>query len=57
LARLHERRVRYVILHIGIQAGAAMYSEAEGQRIIAALPPGVRAERFGDNYLIDLAST
>jgi hypothetical protein len=56
LARLNERRVRYVILHLGVQAGYSMYTEQDAQRIVAGLPAAARVTRYGPNYLIDLAA-
>jgi hypothetical protein len=54
LARLRTRRVRYVILHLGVQTNYMMYTESQAQQMIAGLPQGSRVDRFGPNYLIDL---
>jgi hypothetical protein len=52
--KLKNLRVRFLVLHMGVQTGIQMYSEADAAAIIKALPPTATVGRYGSNYLIDL---
>jgi hypothetical protein len=56
LDRLRERRIRYVILHVGQESGYAVITPAHAAAIIDALPPGATATHVGSSWLIDLAT-
>ncbi len=53
LARLKQMQVRYLILHLGVQTGITMFTDAEAQSIISGLPTAT-VDRYGPNYLVDL---
>ncbi|MDQ6613996.1 MAG: hypothetical protein M3083_04430, partial [Actinomycetota bacterium] len=53
LAKIKSMQVRYLILHVGVQTGISMYTEAQAQAIINGLPPAM-TNRYGPNYLVDL---
>lgn len=54
-ARLRERCVRYVVLHVGPFAGQAQFGEAEASRIARGLARGgATVRRFGPDRLADL---
>jgi hypothetical protein len=55
LALLKERRIRYVILHVGYESGFAVISPARAASMVAALPTGATATHVGNAWLIDLA--
>lgn len=55
IAQLRDLKVRYIILHLGLQAGLQMYTDAQAAAIIAGLPANSDAKRLGSNYLVDLA--
>jgi hypothetical protein len=50
----HQLGVRYVILHIGPYSGVAQYTEAQARAIVATLPAGATAHRYGNAWLIVL---
>lgn len=56
MARVKALRVRYLILHVGVQTDIQMYTEDQAHTIIAALPAAT-ATRFGPNYLVDLGTS
>jgi len=47
-------KVRYVVLHTGRYAGFLQYTDAQARAVIAALPSGTTAGRYGNSWLIDL---
>jgi hypothetical protein len=47
-------KVRYVVLHTGRYAGFQQYTDTQARAVIAALPPGTTAGRYGNSWLIDL---
>lgn len=53
-ARLAQRHVRYLIVHVGFQAGYQMLTEAQATFLLDSLQPGATWARFGPNYLVDL---
>jgi hypothetical protein len=55
--RLHLRRIRYLVLHVGEQNGFPMFSEGEAGRAVSQLPAGASAGRYGKAYLVDLGPT
>jgi hypothetical protein len=54
LARLDQRRVRYVVVHVGVENGFPAVSEAAAQDMVKALPPTATVARYGSAFLIDL---
>jgi hypothetical protein len=46
--------VRYVILHTGRYSGVRQYTPAQAEAIVATLPPGAKATRHGNAWLIEL---
>lgn len=53
--RMYELGIRYVVLHGGEEKEeGSSYSEQELSRILDSLPPGARAARSGDDWLVDL---
>jgi len=54
LALARRLHVRYVILHIGRFSGFPQYTERGARRVIAALPAGATAHRYGDSWLVVL---
>jgi hypothetical protein len=57
LQRLTERRVRYVILHVGRESGFPVISPEQATAIISALPTGATSTHVGNSWLIDLAGS
>lgn len=55
LARLRERRIRYVIVHVGYESGIPVVTPAHAAAIITALPAGATIAHVGSSWLIDLA--
>jgi hypothetical protein len=53
-ARMLERHVRYLVLHVGTQAGYPMFTEDQASSLISGLAPGASTARYGPNYLVDL---
>jgi hypothetical protein len=53
VARLKMMKVRYLILHLGVQTGITMFTDAEAQAIISGLNT-VSVNRYGPNDLVDL---
>jgi hypothetical protein len=53
-ARLQQRHVRYLIVHVGVQTGYQMFSEDQASSLIGHLAPGATSTRYGPNYLVDL---
>jgi hypothetical protein len=47
-------RIRYVILHVGLENGLPMLTPAQAQRIISSLPPGATATPAASSWLVDL---
>lgn len=56
LQRLRELRVRYVLLHRGAGDGLGQYGPASADRVLAALPPGVRVLGAGRDLVVDLGA-
>jgi hypothetical protein len=54
LATLSSLRVRYLILHVGLQTGIQMYTEEKATSILRGLPTYANVARYGPNYLVDL---
>ncbi|MGZ6953465.1 MAG: hypothetical protein ACXVJX_15310 [Acidimicrobiia bacterium] len=46
--------VRYVVLHIGVYSGVRQFTEQQARTIVATLPRGASARRYGDAWLVDL---
>ena len=57
LDRMRELRLRYVVLHVGGIHGIPQYSDGEVEAIVAALPIGATATRYGNAWLVDLADS
>jgi hypothetical protein len=57
LERLRQRRIRYVILHVGRESGFTVVSPAQAAAMVAALPTGATAAHVGSSWLIDLAGS
>jgi hypothetical protein len=56
---LHTARrlkLRYVVLHLGRFDGYLQYTNAQAEAVVAALPTGATAKRYGNSWLIDLGS-
>jgi hypothetical protein len=49
-------KLRYVVLHTGRYAGYPQYTDSQAQAIIANLPIGATAKRYGNAWLIDLGA-
>ncbi len=47
-------KVRYVVLHTGRFAGYQQYTDAGTRAVIAGLPRGAHAARYGNSWLVDL---
>ncbi|MEO6468903.1 MAG: hypothetical protein ABIP21_07365, partial [Acidimicrobiia bacterium] len=57
-SRLMNRlRIRYAVLHVGKYQGVRQYTKAQVAGILGTLPPGARATRHGNAWLVDLAPT
>ncbi len=54
LAIARRLRIRYVVLHLGSVVGVPQFTDSRAAAIVAALPPGARAERHGNAWLVDL---
>lgn len=54
IERLRSRRVRYVILHVGLENGFPGLSEADATDRLRRLPPGASSTNEGASRLIDL---
>jgi hypothetical protein len=46
--------VRYVVLHTGRFGGAQQYTPKQIRAMLAALPPGAHARRYGNAWLVEL---
>jgi hypothetical protein len=57
LRLLSERRVRYVILHVGYESGIPVISAPQAAAILAGIPTGATATHVGNSWLIDLAGS
>ncbi len=53
---LQQRHIRYLIVHVGQQAGFPMFTEDQAHSLLSGLPPADTATRYGPNYLVDLGS-
>jgi len=56
MTRIRALKVRYLILHVGVQTDIQMYTPAQAQAIIAGLPTAT-VHQYGPNYLVDLGSS
>lgn len=54
LGRASTAGVRYVVLHVGNRASYATLGPRRAADVLAAIPPGATARRYGDSWLIDL---
>jgi hypothetical protein len=45
------------VLHAGRYFGVQQYTRAQVAAILDRLPPGARAERHGDAWIVDLGPT
>ncbi len=54
LALARKLGVRYVILHTGPYSGVAQYTPEQARAIVATLPAGAHARRYGNAWLIEL---
>jgi hypothetical protein len=54
LATARRLKLRFVILHTGRSAGYLQYTNAQARAVIAELPRGATAQRYGNSWLIDL---
>jgi hypothetical protein len=54
LALARRLHVRYVVVHTGRFGGFPQYTDRAARRVIAALPAGARAHRYGDSWLVVL---
>jgi hypothetical protein len=52
--RLRANRVRYVILHVGVENGLPGLTEADAAERLGRLPPGATSTREGVSHLVDL---
>jgi len=50
----HRLGVRYVILHVGAYSGVAQFTELQAKAIVATLPSGSTAHRYGNAWLVEL---
>ena len=46
--------VRYVVLHAGVYAGLLQYTDAQIRAIVARLPSGATAHRYGNAWLVEV---
>jgi hypothetical protein len=53
---LRALHVRYLIIHVGKQAGWQMYTPAQAQQLVSQLGSGPVVTRYGPNYLVDLGT-
>ncbi len=49
--------IRYAVLHVGRYQGVLQYTKAQVAAILDRLPPGARATRHGNAWLVDLGPT
>lgn len=56
-ALLRALHVRYLIVHVGKQAGWQMYTPGQAQRLVSQLGTGSTVTRYGPNYLVDRGTT
>jgi hypothetical protein len=49
-------KVRYVVVHTGRYAGFQQYTNTQAEVVVAALPKGATAKRYGNSWLIDLGT-
>jgi len=54
LRTMRELHIRYAVLHTGRYSGVQQYTKAQVARILGELPPGARARRHGNAWLVDL---
>jgi hypothetical protein len=56
MARVRALKIRYLILHVGVQTDIQMFTQTQAQAIINGLPSAT-VTRYGPNYLVDLGAT
>jgi len=57
LRTMRRLKIRYAVLHAGKYFGVQQYTRAQIAAILDRLPPGARAERHGDAWIVDLGPT
>jgi hypothetical protein len=55
IAAVRRLGIRYAVLHTGVYSGVQQYTEEQARAVIDGLPPGARATRHGNSWLIDFS--